>query len=139
VKEPLFSGLVYSEDGRRLDTTNVGDEPFYVMEDDGFRRHIHAREVDEAVLRDFWGLMQGHEKEVADQAARMTGQEDIFSRAVIQEQLAHPDRQIEQILHQEIPEDVRIWLGMMGLRIVLNYHGEVVRVEQPGRAEEQGE
>jgi hypothetical protein len=136
MSEPLFAGLVFLEDGRRLETATVGGDPFYVLDDDGFRRHVRARAVDETVLRDIWGLMHGHEQEVAEQAARMTGQEDIFSRAVIQQQLEHPERQIEQILHQEIPEDVRLWLGMMGLRIIVNYHGEVVRIEQPGHAEE---
>jgi hypothetical protein len=134
---PLFTGLVYNEDGRQLNAAAVGEEPFYVLEDDGFRRHIRARDIDEAVLKEIWGQMHGHEQEVAKQAARMTGQEDIFSRAVIQRQLEHPEQQIEQILHQELPEDVRIWLGIMGLRIIVNYHGEVLRIEQPGRTGEQ--
>jgi hypothetical protein len=132
---PLFSGLVFLEDGRRLETSVVGDDAFYVLDDGGFRRHMRARDIDAEVLRQIWGLMKGHEREVADQAARMTGQEDIFSRAVIQQHLQHPEEQIDQILEQQMPEDVRLWLGMMGLRIIVDYHGEVVRIDQPARAE----
>jgi hypothetical protein len=33
-----------------------------------------------------------------------------------------------------IPEDMRAYLGMMGFKVIINYHGEVVRMEQPGSA-----
>jgi hypothetical protein len=135
MSKPLFTGLVYCEDGRQLEEAIVGGDPFYVLDDSGFKRHIRAHEIDKAVLDHIWEQMRGHEREVADQAARMTGQDDIFSRAVIMQQLEHPEKQIEQIMDQEIPESVRTWLGMMGLRIIVDYHGELVRIEQPARAE----
>ena len=76
---PLFDGLVFSEDGKLLIAAQVGDEPFYVLNDAGFLRHIRAREVDESILRWLWEQIRGHEKELAEQAARMTGQEDLRS------------------------------------------------------------
>ena len=38
-----------------------------------------------------------------------------------------------------IPEDMRAYLGMMGFKIIINMHGEVLRVEQPGVASDEGE
>jgi hypothetical protein len=29
---------------------------------------------------------------------------------------------------------MRAYLGMMGFKVVINYHGDVIRVEQPGSA-----
>ena len=44
--EPLFEGLVFDEKDQLVETTTIGDEPCYVVDDDGFRRHIPAEEVD---------------------------------------------------------------------------------------------
>jgi hypothetical protein len=136
---PLFDGLVFSEYGKLLTAAQVGDEPFYVLDDAGFLRHIRAREVDEAILRWLWEQIRGHEKELAEQAARMTGQEDLFSRAVLQQTLAHPEAHLEEIFRQGLPESTRMWMGMMGFRAVVDVHGELVRVEQPARATDDGE
>jgi len=131
---PLFTGLVFSEDGQPLSTTQIGDESFYVLDDAGFHRHIRSRGVDESILHWLWEQIRGHEKELAEQAARMTGQEDLFSRAVLQQTLAHPEAHLEDIFRQGLPESTRMWMGMMGFRAVVDIHGELIRVEQPARA-----
>jgi hypothetical protein len=131
MQEPIFKGLVFSDQGKPLSTVKVGEAWFYVLEDSGFDRHIAARPLDESILRWLWDQIRGHEKELAEQAARMTGQEDIFSRAVLQRNLEHPEQQMDQILDAGLPENTRLWLGMMGLRAIVNFHGELVRVEQP--------
>jgi hypothetical protein len=130
---PLFSGLVFSENGSQLSAAQVGGEWCYIVEDAGFRRHIRSRPVDESILRWLWGQIRGHERELAEQAAHMTGQEDIFSRAVLQNQLEHPESQMEKILQTGLPEGTRAWMGMMGFRAVVDYHGELIRVDQPSR------
>jgi hypothetical protein len=132
--ESLFLGLVFSEDGKQLSAAHVGDEPFYIFDDSGFQRHIRARDVDEAILRWLWEQIRGHERELAEQAARMTGQEDLFSRAVLQHSLAHPEAYVEEIFRHGLPEETRMWMGMMGFRAVVNVHGDLLRVEQPARA-----
>jgi hypothetical protein len=134
VKEPLFLGLVFSEDGKPLLSTRVGEDPFYVLNDAGFLRHIPARPVDESILRWLWEQIRGHEQELAEQAARMTGQEDVFSRAVLKNSLVHPEAYVEEIFRQGLPESTRLWMGMMGFRAIVNVHGELMRVEQPSRA-----
>jgi hypothetical protein len=132
--EPLFLGLVFSEDEKPLAATQVGEAPCYILDDAGFRRHIRARDLDESILRWLWEQIRGHEQELAEQAARMTGQEDIFSRAVLRNSLAHPEASIEEIFRHGLPEETRMWMGMMGFRAIVNVHGELLRVEQPARA-----
>ncbi len=127
----LFAGLVIDEQDRPVEVTWVGSDAFYVVNDAGFRRHILAEEVDRQVLKEMTQQIEGHEDIVSEQTARMLGQEDIFTRAVILNQLKHLDQQIEQIFQTGIPEDARAYLGMMGLRIVVNLHGEIIEIRQP--------
>jgi len=47
---PLFAGLVFDEDDQLVETTFIGSEPCYVVDDDGFKRHIPSADVDCQVL-----------------------------------------------------------------------------------------
>ena len=139
-RQPLFAGLVIDELGNLAESAFVGDEPCYVVDDAGFRRHIPAEQVDRAVLAQFTELMKGSEGFISEQAAKMIGQEDVFTKAAIENQLKNMDKQFDQLMQTGIPEDMRAYLGMMGFRVIINMHGEVVRVEQPGAAsDEDGE
>jgi hypothetical protein len=131
-KQPLFAGLVIDESGRVAETAFIGSEPCYVVDDAGFRRHIPSEQIDRVVLDQMAGMMKGSEDLLSAQAAKMMGQDDPFSKAMIEKQLKNVDKQFDAILQQGIPEDMRAYLCMMGFKIVINYHGEVVRVEQPG-------
>jgi len=114
----------------------VGDEPYYVVNDAGFRRHIAAAQIDRQVLQHMRELMKGSEGMISEQAAKMLGQEDIFSKAMIEQQLKNIDQQFETLMQQGIPEAGRAYLGMLGFKVVINLHGEVLRVEQPSAPEE---
>lgn len=138
-RQPLFSGLVIDELGNAVESALVGDEPCYVVDDAGFRRHIPSEQVDRAVLAQFADLMKGSEDFISEQAAKMLGQEDVFTKAAIENQLKNIDKQFDQLMQTGIPEDMRAYLGMMGFKIIINMHGEVIRVEQPGVAGEEGE
>lgn len=133
-KQPLFSGLVFDENDRPAETAYVGDEPCYVMDDAGFKRHIPSEQVDRAVLSQMQELIKGSENLVGEQAAKMIGQDDPFSVAAIASQLKNLDKQFDQMLQAGFPEEARAYLGMLGFKIVINYHGEVVSVNQPGAA-----
>lgn len=117
----------------------VGDEPCYVVNDQGFRRHIPSEQVDRQVLEIMRQQIEGHEDLLSEQTAKMLGQEDPFSRAIIYTQLRNLDKQFEQLLQTGIPEEGRAYLGMMGFRVVINLHGEVLRVEQPGVVSDEDE
>jgi hypothetical protein len=138
-RKALFAGLVIDENGRAAETAYVGEEPCYVVDDAGFRRHIPAEQIDRAVLAQIAELMKGSEDLISAQAAKMLGQEDIFTKAMIEQQLKNVDKQFDAMMETGIPEDSRAYLGMLGFKVVINVHGEVVRVEQPGAAGGEGE
>jgi hypothetical protein len=134
MKKPLFPGLVFDESNRPTETAYVGEDPCYVIDDAGFKRHIPSEQVDRAVLSQMQDMIKGSEDLVSEQAAKMIGQEDPFSVAAIANQLKNMDKQFDQILQVGLPEETRAYLGMMGFKVVINYHGDVVSVEQPGVA-----
>jgi hypothetical protein len=128
----IFEGLVFDERGRPATVTFVGQEPMYVVDDDGFKRHIPSEQVDRQILAVMMESIKGHEDMLTDQTAKMLGQEDPFSKAAIAAQWSKVDEQFENLLQTGIPEDMRAYLGMMGLKITINVHGEVIDVDQPG-------
>lgn len=130
--QPLFAGLVFDERGSPADVAFVGEEPCYVVDDQGFRRHIPSEQVDRQVLQAMREMIEGHEGIISEQTAKMLGQDDIFSRAMIEKQLKDFDKQFDALLETGIPEEGRAYMGMMGFRIKINVHGEVVELEQPG-------
>ena len=127
----LFEGLVVDELDHPAETAVVGGEPHYVLDDAGFKRHIAARDVDRQVLEHMQGMMQGNEGLLSEQAAKMLGQDDIFTKAMIENQIKNIDKQFETLIQQGIPEEARAYMGMIGFKVVINFHGEVLRVEQP--------
>ena len=38
---------------------------------------------------------------------------------------------MDQIIEHGLPSGAQQWLGMLGFRIVVDHHGDVVRLEQP--------
>lgn len=134
-RQPLFAGLVVDENGNVAATALVGGEPCYVVDDFGFRRHIPSEQVDRVVLGEIAGMMKGSEEYISEQTAKMIGQEDIFTKAMLQSQLKNIDKQFDLLIQTGLPEDTRIYLGMVGFKVVINVHGEVIRMEQPSAAE----
>jgi hypothetical protein len=132
MRQPLFAGLVVDEHDRAVTTAYVGSEPCYVVDDDGFRRHIPSEQVDRQVLNQIGALIQGHEDILSEQAAKMLGQDDIFSKAILESQLKNIDAQFQQLLAMGIPEEARAYLGMTGFKVIINMHGEVLEVRQAG-------
>lgn len=130
-RKAMFSGLVEDETGRSVGTAFVGDEPCYVVDDDGFKRHIPSEQVDCQVLEIMRDQISGNEDLLSEQAAKMLGSDDIFSRALIESQLKHIDQQFDSLLEMGIPEESRAYMGMIGFKIVINVHGDVVKLDQP--------
>ncbi len=139
MRQPLFAGLVIDENDNLVETTFVGDEAMYVVNDAGFRRHIPAEHVDRQVLNLMKEQISGHEDLLSEQTAKMLGQEDIFSKAMIESQIKNIDKQFEQLFNTGIPEAGRAYMGMMGFRVVINFHGDVIRLDQPSVASDEGE
>ncbi len=135
--QPLFANLVVDEDDRPVGAAVVGGVPFYVVDDAGFKRHVESATIDRAVLGELRRQIEGHEDLIAEQAMKMTGQDDLFTKAMIDRSLKNLDEHFDQLIERGLPEGAREWLGMMGFRIVVNYRGELLKVEQPGRVEEE--
>lgn len=139
MKKALFEGLVYDEYDRPVTTGFVGSEPCYIVDDDGFMRHITAEEVDRQVWQNMQDQIEGYEDLISEKAAEMMGQDDIFTKAAIERQLKNLDQQFNQVAEQGIPEETRMYLGMMGFRIIVSIHGEVLEIVQPGMIDDSGE
>lgn len=130
-KSGLFSGLIIDDHGEPVEEVMVGGEAFYVVDDDGFQRHIETEQVDRQVLQYMADLMEGREELISESAMKMLGQEDIFTKAVIDRSLSDMESEFDKILDQGMPEELRLWMGMMGFQVVIDLHGQVVAVEQP--------
>lgn len=135
----LFQGLVIDEQGGAVDVTILGDEAFYIVDDAGFKRHIESEFVDRQVLDLIFDMIEGHENIISENTMRMLGQEDIFTKAAIEQSLKRADEQFENLLQTGIPEDMLTWLGMMGFQVRIDFRGQVIEIVQPagqGEAEE---
>jgi hypothetical protein len=138
-RQPIFAGLVVDEADRPAGTAYVGDEPCYVVDDGGFKRHIPSDQVDRQVLEKMRQLISGNEDMLSEQAAKMLGMDDIFSKAMLQNQLKNIGQQFDILMEKGIPEESRAFMGMSGFKVVINVHGEVVRLDQPAATGESGE
>jgi hypothetical protein len=134
VRKALFEGLIVDEFDRAVETAYVGDDPCYVIDDDGFRRHIDSAHVDRQVLESFKELMEGSEDLISEQAAKMLGQDDIFTVASISQQMKNMDQYFDRLLEMGLPEDQRAFMGMLGFRVRIDVHGNVIEIDQPGAA-----
>jgi len=134
MSQPIFAGLIFDENDQPVEAVYVGSEPMYVVNDAGFRRHIPAADIDLQVLKTMTDLIEGHEDLVSEQTAKMLGQDDPFSLAAIESQIKNFANHLDALLETGIPEEVRAYLGMMGFRIRINHHGEILDVDQPGIA-----
>ena len=127
----VFEGLVYDPKGEPVEVAYVGSEPCYVLNDDGFLRYIPAGDVDWQVWEALTSQITGHEDILSKQAAKMLGQEDIFTVAMLRSQLENKDEQFKAIQEKGLPEEARQYLGMMGFRITIDIHGKVIEINQP--------
>ena len=67
---------------------------------------------------------------------KLLGKDDLFTKAMIESSITHMD---EQVMQQGLPDDARMMLGMMGFKIVVNIHGEVVKLDMPTQEFPEGE
>jgi hypothetical protein len=123
----MFAGLVVDEDGNAAEVAWVGENACYVVMDDDFRRHIDAEQVDKQVLRFMRGQVEEHRDLAVTQMLDMLGKDDIFTKAAVESSINNIDQQVGQ----PIPEEARQWMGMLGFRVVIDFHGNVVDIQLP--------
>ncbi len=131
----MFAGLVFDETGRPAEVAWVGQDACYVVDDEGFRRHIDAAQIDRAVLRFLREQVEDQRDVAVETMLDMMGQDDVFTKAAVESSI----NRMEEAVGQPIPEEARQWLGMLGFRIVVNFHGEVVDIQMPAGGIDEGE
>ena len=131
-KRALFEGLIADTDGKSVGIGSVGGEAQYVVDDGGFHFHVPAEKVDREVLTLLREQIIANQDAVTQGAMQMLGKDDLFTKAMIDSSLKNMDEHFTRLIESGLPVGARAYLGMLGFRIVLNYHGEVVGVEQPG-------
>lgn len=125
----LFDGLVYDELDNLVAVTHIGSDAHYVVDDDGFHRHINAEDVDRQVLTVLLQQLEDNKDMAIEQALNFLGKDDLLTKAAVDASMRNVN--VEQILKQGFPAQARDMMGMVGFRIVINLHGEVVRIDQP--------
>ena len=131
----LFAGLVFNEQDEPAEVVYIGTVPHYVILDDGFRRHVEAETVDRQVIQWLRQQILSNRELVTQGMLDMLGKDDLFTKAMIDASIQNIDRHIDLLFKQGLPEDARTWLGMLGFKIVVNVHGEVVRLDAPGQGD----
>ena len=135
-RKAIFENLIFDENELPVSVSYVGEEPCYVVDDAGFMRHIPSEQVDRQVFQFMEEQVKGHEEIITEQTAKMLGQDDLFTHAIIQNQLNNISQQFDALLETGIPPEGRSYLGMMGFKVTINLHGEVLEVHQPGVIQE---
>ncbi len=130
IREPLFAGLIYNEEGQPVQVAQVGADTCYAIPDGDFLRHVDSIEVDRQVLAQLKERFLPMKDVLVEGAMRMMGADDPFTRAALEMSLENMDRMLEPGVAS--PEDFRLALWMTGFRVIVNIHGEVVRLEIPG-------
>ncbi|MGH2538470.1 MAG: hypothetical protein ACRDHL_13850 [Candidatus Promineifilaceae bacterium] len=131
----LFEGLVFDEADNPAGVAQVGGQAHYVVDDAGFLRHIDAESVDRQVLAVMVAQLEDNQELATEQAMNFLGSDDLFTKAAIDASLRNIS--IDHIIAQGLPAQARDMMGLLGFKVVVNVHGEVVRFDQPaGPAEE---
>jgi hypothetical protein len=130
-RQALFENLVFNERDEPAEVVRVGDVPFYVILDGDFRRHVEAEVIDRQVLEWLSEQISANRDLITQGAMKLMGQDDLFTKATIDSSLENVDEQMEQLMAQGLPQGAQAWLGMMGFRIMVNVHGEVVGLDAP--------
>jgi hypothetical protein len=131
VTRALFEGLVYDESGNPVEVAAVGGVPCYVVDDDGFRVHVTSEPIDRQIIESFREQFLQHREIATEAMLKMLGSDDLFTKAAIDASVENMDR----VLHTGLPEEARMTLGILGFRVIINTHGDLVRIDMPEQAE----
>ena len=136
IKQAVFAGLLVDEQNQAVETVYVGETPCYVIVDAGFLRHVEAEKIDRQALAWLNGQVMENRELVTESVLKWMGTDDLFTKAMVDASLNKTDENIAMLLETGLPEGVREWLGLLGFRIVVNIHGEIVRLDSPGIIQE---
>lgn len=139
MSKAVFQGLVFDTDGNPAEVVRVGDSDAYVVVEDGFRYHIDSHRVDEQVMASFAGQVDQNRDVIGEGMMKMLGKDDLFTKVAVDRALKNFGQQAAKVYATGIPEQTRAYLGMLGFRIVIDRHGEVLRVDLPAGPQDDGD
>jgi len=133
----IFEGLITDENGAPAEVAYVGTEPTYVIYEDGFKYHIDSRKVDEQVLAEFEGQVRENESLISESVMKLMGKDDIFTKAAVASNVRNFEKTYPQLFENGIPEGARQYLGMLGFRVMINRHGDIVGINMPASTDDE--
>jgi hypothetical protein len=104
--------------------------------DADFRRYVEAGVIDGQVLEWLRAQIMENQELVAQGTLSFLGQDDLFTKAMIDASIQDLDKRMEELMQHGLPEEMRAWLGMLGFRVIVDVHGEVVDLEAPSAIDE---
>ena len=111
-QHPLFPGLIFDENDQPLETETVGQESFYIVDDNGFRRYVPSADVDRQIWEIFTKGVEGNEDLLSTKTAEMIGKDDLLTVAMIKLAMKDFGNQLDELMRVGIPKD-GIWcLGL---------------------------
>ena len=116
---PLFPGLIFDENDQPLETETVGQESFYIVDDNGFRRYVPSADVDRQIWEIFTKGVEGNEDLLSTKTAEMIGKDDLLTVAMIKSAMKDFGNQLDELMRVGIPKDALKMFGMLG-RITSN-------------------
>lgn len=131
----LFAGLVVDPDGNPVEIGPIGGQAHYVVVDHGMKFHLDAEAIDRKVLAEMTSQALDNRAAITEGVLKMIGQDDLFTKAAVDSQLNNMDKNVDQLIANGLPENARVYLGMLGLRIVIDLHGDILRIDQPSGPE----
>ena len=131
-RRAVFEGLVVDGADHPVSVTYLGGVPHYVVDDAGFLRHIPSENVDRQVLAAMQeGVLENRDM-VVEGLLQYMGKDDLFTKAAVEASMGQLGEQFDRLLEVGLPEEARSWMGLMGFRVVIDIHGDVVDLEMPG-------
>jgi hypothetical protein len=46
------------------------------------------------------------------------------------------DKRMGELVQHGLPEEMRAWLGMLGFRVIVDVHGDVIELDAPSMVDE---
>jgi len=127
-KKALFADLVFNEKDEPAEVVHLEGAPHYVILDNDFRRHVEALYVDRQVVAMIREQILSQRELVTEGILELLQQDDLFTKAAIDSSIEQLDK---GLFEQGIPQEGRAWLGMLGFKVVVDHHGDVVRLDMP--------
>jgi len=127
-KKALFADLVFNEKDEPAEVVHLEGTPYYVILDSGFRRHVEALYVDRQVVAMIREQILSQRELVTEGILELLQRDDLFTKAAVDSSIEQLDK---GLFEQGIPQEARAWLGMLGFKVVVDHHGDVVRLDMP--------